>query len=417
MTAGASGSRTAPAPSRHLPRSGRVRGPASRRTRTGATRGRARPQPRGTSARRGSAPRRRRRPGSRTARRSRRWTSAASSATRSPGRTPPCSTRARAAATSPWSSCQVEDPLAFDQRDPIGRLAGVLVQQHGHGPGHQPPPADSTTNRPIARSSSVIPRPPPAGPRPGHPHPPLLDRAGPRPAGRAPGPRPWRARDPARARASRPRTAGSAAATASPAAIPTPVSNSVLTTTGTLRSAASDAISAAATGPPTRASFTTSTSTAPASSSSRAVRSGGHRLVRGDGDADPPPEFRQLGRVVAGDGLLHVLEREPRDRVEPVRRGLEVPRAVHVQPEPDIGADGRPDRAHPVDQDLGLALRTGLQLERGVARVDGLVGGPGRRLGPDRRDRRVDADAGPAGQETVRRHSRRGPAVRRRWPP
>ena len=110
---------------------------------------------------------------------------------------------------------------------------------------------------------------------------------------------------------------------------------------------------------------------------------GGDRLVGGDRHPDPPPELGQRRGVVPGQRLLHVLEVESGERLEPVLGGRRVPGAVDVEAEADVGADRLAHGADPVDQHLGLALGPALELEGGEPGRDRLP----RRLGRRRRSR------------------------------
>ena len=77
--------------------------------------------------------------------------------------------------------------------------------------------------------------------------------------------------------------------------------------------------------------------------------------------------------------LLDEFDVEPGDRLQPVARGREVPRAVDVEPQPDVRPDRGPDGPDPLDQDLGLALGAGLDLERQEPGFDRLPRGLGGR--------------------------------------
>ena len=140
------------------------------------------------------------------------------------------------------------------------------------------------------------------------------------------------------------------------------------------------------------------------------------RLVGGDRDADATSQLGELVELVGGQRLLDELDVEPGDRLEPVLRRREVPGPVDVEPQPDLRTDRLPDRADPLDEDLGLAFGAGLDLERHEPRLDRLLGRLRRGGRAERRERRVDADAVAVGREVGRDRTVRGRAARSRSP-
>ena len=232
----------------------------------------------------------------------------ARSATTCPGRTPAPRTAARhRVAPAIQSSAHVVVPVASTTAGASPASARACPDQPlGRPPGHQPAPDrldPEPRHRPLVDRD---PQPPGRGPA-RDPHPSLLDgqaidqevvlqepRGGEPVIGRP--------LEPSR------RPSGSAAATASPAAIPIPVSNSVLTTTGTPRSGGE--------GRDLRRGHRAADACRLHDQhvdrlgvEQRPRRpQGGDRLVGRDGDADAPPELGQVGRVVARQGLLDVLD-------------------------------------------------------------------------------------------------------------
>ena len=188
-------------------------------------------------------------------------------------------------------------------------------------------------------------------------------------------------------------TSGNAAAAATPAAIPIPVSNSVLMTTAHVpfRGELGDGRHGARAADAHRLDHERVDRVGRQQAADVADGRGG--LVGGDRDADAAAELGHAVDVVRRQGLLDELDVEPGDRLQPLDRGREVPGAVDVEPQADLRPDRGADGPDPVDQHLGLALRAGLGLERQEPRFDRLQRGLGRRRAPERRDRRVDADA------------------------
>ena len=129
-------------------------------------------------------------------------------------------------------------------------------------------------------------------------------------------------------------------------------------------------VSAART-PPAGCTLRTSASAASRPRSRRGVVGGADALVGGDGDADPPTEPGEV--VEGGDRLLDDLEVEAGQAGDRQRRGVEVPGAVGVDPQRDVGADprGRGDQ-------LDVAWPADLDLDRRVA-GELRPGRPGRR--------------------------------------
>ncbi len=264
-----------------------------------------------------------------------------------------------------------------------GRIGSVIRRSPARRrPRRRPRPRRRTAGGPGRRGRPRARRSPPRPARPS----PRRRRGAARGAGRARGGRRSRGRAEGALRCLATRRPAGRRLQARAAAIPTPVSNSVETTTGTPRAAAAAAISATATGPPTRAGFTTRTSAACLGEQPAGRGRSVDRLVGGDRDGHEAAQLRGAGRVVGGERLLRVLDAEAGDRLEPILRRRQVPGPVDVEPEADVRTHRRADRTHARDEILRLALGAGLELERREARLDRLE----RRLGALARGREAD---------------------------
>ena len=151
------------------------------------------------------------------------------------------------------------------------------------------------------------------------------------------------------------------------------------------------AISATAAGPPTRAGLMTSTSTASAASRTRTAETETATSSAAIGT-------RTRRRSSASPSISSPRSAAPRTRcrsgrgpeADPAR--FQIPRAVHVEPQPHVGADRDPDRVESFHEHVGLALAPPLILRVVKPASTAGRGGTATHRVPSR-DGGIDADA------------------------